>query len=85
MSGVAMNAIELLLDFATKAAAENALDYYENQPGYQSGSVLIPRPGETCWRVRILFAADIGPMLSDRCIMSALGVLHVERAHATAG
>lgn len=80
-----MNTIELRLDFATKAAAERALDYYENQPGYQGGWVTLPESGDSCWHVRIVFAADMGPMLCDRSVLNALGVVHAEPAHATAG
>jgi len=80
-----MNAIEYRLDFATKAEAENALDYYENQPGYAGGLLMLPGTGETAWHLRVCFAAERVASLSDHSILTALGVVHADRMKANAG
>ena len=79
-----MQPVEYRLDFATKATAERALDYYENQPGYQGGGVMLPTAGETCWHVRVAFTPEMAPFLSNDSLLEALSVVHVSPIRATA-
>jgi len=66
-----MKAVEYTLDFQSKVDAENALDYFENQPGYQGGSVTLPSSNDPRWHIRICFSSD-SPLLGDRAVLLAL-------------
>jgi hypothetical protein len=41
--------------FSSRSAAEEALDYFQNQPGYAGCEVSLPAAGRTEWLVKVMF------------------------------